>query len=80
MDLTLTKDVRITERVMFQFGASAFNVANHPIFDQPVADLANPNFGLITAEVAPPTSILRAFVPGTAPSPRFVEIRGVVRY
>lgn len=80
MDLSLMKSVRIKERLTFSFGASAFNIANHPNFDQPVADLANPNFGLITAEVAPPTSILGAFVPGTAASPRFVEIRGVVRF
>ena len=38
------------------------------------------NFGRITAEVAPPTSILGAFVPGTAASPRFVEIKGVIRF
>ena len=80
MDLALTKSVRIKERLTFSFGAQAYNVANHPNFDQPVADLANPNFGLITAEVAPPTSILGAFVPGTAASPRFIEIKGVLRF
>jgi len=80
MDLALTKTVRIKERLTFSFGAQAYNIANHPNFDQPVADIANPNFGLITAEVAPPTSILGAFVPGTAASPRFIEIKGVIRF
>jgi hypothetical protein len=80
MDLALMKSVRLKERLTFSFGAQAYNIANHPNFDQPVADLANPNFGLITAEVAPPTSILGAFVPGTAASPRFIEIKGVIRF
>jgi outer membrane receptor protein involved in Fe transport len=80
MDLALMKSVRIKERLTFSFGAQAYNIANHPNFDQPTADLANPNFGRITAEVAPPTSILGAFVPGTAASPRFVEIKGVIRF
>jgi hypothetical protein len=30
--------------------------------------------------VAPPTSLLGAFVPGTAASPRFVEIKGIFRF
>jgi hypothetical protein len=80
MDLSLMKSIRIKERLTFTFGAQAYNIANHPNFDQPVGDLANPNFGRITAEVAPPTSILGAFVPGTAASPRFLEIKGTLRF
>jgi hypothetical protein len=80
MDLALMKSIRIKERLTFSFGAQAYNIANHPNFDQPVGDLANPNFGRIEAEVAPPTSILGAFVPGTAASPRFVEIKGMIRF
>jgi hypothetical protein len=74
------KDVRITERVTFSFGAQAYNVFNHPNFDQPVSDISNPLFGSSIAEVAPPTSLLGAFVPGTAASPRFVEIKGIIRF
>jgi hypothetical protein len=80
VDLALMKDVRITEHVTFSFGAQVFNILNHPNFDQPVADISNPNFGFSTAEVAPPTSLLGAFVPGTAASPRFLEIKGLVRF
>ena len=79
-DMALMKDVRITERFTFSFGAQAYNVFNHPNFDQPVGDIANPLFGSSVAEVAPPTSLLGAFVPGTAASPRFVEIKGVLRF
>jgi hypothetical protein len=80
VDIALMKDIRIKEHVTFSFGAQAYNAFNHPNFDQPVADISNPNFGLITAEVAPPTSLLGAFVPGTAASPRFVEIKGIIRF
>jgi hypothetical protein len=79
-DMALMKDVRITEHVTFSFGAQAYNVFNHPNFDQPVSDISNPLFGTTVAEVAPPTSLLGAFVPGTAASPRFVEIKGVIRF
>ena len=78
--MALTKDIRIKENVVFSFGAQAYNLFNHPNFDNPVADISNPLFGLSTAEVAPPTSLLGAFVPGTAASPRFLEIKGSIRF
>jgi hypothetical protein len=44
------KDVAITEHVTFSFGAAAYNLLKHMNFDQPVADIANPQFALsITA-------------------------------
>jgi hypothetical protein len=79
MDLALMKDIKITERVTFSFGAQAFNALNHPNFDQPVNDIGNPSFGQIQAQVGPPTSILGAFVGGSN-SPRFLEIRGMIRF
>src|SRR5579884_3812894 len=79
MDLALMKDVKITERVTFSFGAQAFNVLNHPNFDQPINDINNSNFGQIQAQVGPPTSILGSFVGGSN-SPRFLEIRGLLRF
>ena len=79
MDLALMKDIAITERVTFSFGAQAFNVLNHPNFDQPVGDLGSNQFGSITTSVGTPTSILGAFV-GGGNAPRFVEIKGVLRF
>jgi len=73
------KDVKISERVLFSFGAQAFNVLNHPNFDQPVNDINNPSFGQIQSMVGTPTSILGAFVGGNN-SPRFIEIRGTLRF
>jgi hypothetical protein len=78
-DLALMKEVAITEHVTFSFGAQAYNVFNHPNFDQPVNDVSNPLFGSSIAAVGPPTSLLGSFV-GAGSSPRFVEIRGSVRF
>src|SRR5581483_6952976 len=79
MDLALMKDIKLTERMTFSFGAQAFNVLNHPNFDQPVNDIGNPSFGQIQTQVGPPTSILGAFVGGSN-SARFLEIRGLIRF
>ncbi len=79
IDMALMKDVRITERLAFSFGVQAYNLFNHSNFDQPVNDIANPQFGSSIASVGPPTSLLGSFV-GAGSSPRFVEIKGLVRF
>ena len=81
VDTALMKDVAITERVTFSFGAHAYNLFNHVNFDQPVNDIAAPSsvFGYTVAAVGPPTSLLGSFV-GAGSSPRFVEIKGLVRF
>ncbi len=79
VDLSVMKSVAITEHVSFSFGATAFNLFNHPNFDQPVDDIANPNFGSSINNVGPPTSLLGSFV-GAGSSPRFLEIKGVLRF
>jgi Carboxypeptidase regulatory-like domain/TonB-dependent Receptor Plug Domain len=56
-----------------------FTRSNHTNFDQPVADISNPQFGSSIAAVGPPTSLLGSFV-GAGSSPRFVEIKGVIRF
>jgi len=78
-DIALMKDVRFGEHVTFSFGAQAYNAFNHPNFDQPVADISNPVFGSSIANVGPPTSLLGSFV-GAGSSPRFLEIKGIVRF
>lgn len=79
VDLALMKDVRIKERLTFSFGAQAYNVLNHTNFDQPVNDISNPLFGSSIAAVGPPTSLLGSFV-GAGSSPRFIEIKGMIRF
>ena len=78
-DVALMKDVAITEHVTFTFGAQAYNIFNHPNFDQPVNDISNPLFGSSIAAVGPPTSLLGSFV-GAGSSPRFLEIKALVRF
>jgi outer membrane receptor protein involved in Fe transport len=79
VDLSLTKDIRIKEHFVLSLGAQAFNLFNHANFDQPVGDLSNPLFGSIINTVGPPTSLLGSFV-GAGSSPRFLEIKGMVRF
>lgn len=49
VDLSLLKSFAVRESMRLQFRAEAFNLANHPNFGLPVADLASPNFGRILA-------------------------------
>jgi hypothetical protein len=76
-DLTVTKNFKIPgwEGSTFTVGAQAFNVLNHPNFDQPVADVASSDNGRIVRTVNPPTSIYGAFL-GADSSPRTVQIIG----
>lgn len=79
MDLALMKDVAITEKLHFSFGAQAYNLINHPNFDQPINDINNSQFGQIQSQVGTPTSILGSFVGGNN-SPRFIEIKGMFNF
>jgi hypothetical protein len=75
-DLTVMKDFHVPhwEGAEFQVGAQAFNILNHPNFDQPQQNIDSPQFGYSTATVASPTSIFGSFL-GANASPRAVQIR-----
>jgi hypothetical protein len=47
-DLAVLKDVRITERINFQFRAEFFNLFNQVNFGNPTTSLSSGNFGRIT--------------------------------
>src|SRR5579884_1730430 len=85
MDLSVTKDFRVRERLMFRIGATAYNVFNHPNFDQPDHDLANGlvkdggTFGQIISTAGPPTSIFGAFV-GSQNAPRALQFKAEVKF
>jgi hypothetical protein len=75
-DLSLMKSVRARlwgEGQQFVVGASFYNILNHPNFDQPVGDIANPQFGQIIEAVSPPTSILGSGLGGDS-SPRQIQL------
>ncbi|MGE5207601.1 MAG: carboxypeptidase regulatory-like domain-containing protein [Chlamydiota bacterium] len=74
-DFTVLKDIPIPgwEGGKIQVGAQFFNLLNHPNFDQPVADISNPQFGSIIQTVSVPTSVLGSFLGGDA-SPRVIQL------
>ncbi len=53
VDMSLVRDFQISGEVRMQFRAEVFNVANHPNFGLPVADLNSVNFGRIFSAAAP---------------------------
>jgi hypothetical protein len=55
-------------------GLQFFNLFNQPNFDQPVGDVANPQFGSIITTVSTPTSVLGSFLGGDA-SPRMIQLK-----
>jgi hypothetical protein len=61
IDSQLTRDIRVKERMVFNFGIQAYNLLNHPNFANPTttggASLSSSSFGLITTTLGPPTSI-----------------------
>jgi len=74
-DLSLLKNFHLGalgEAGRISFGITAFNVFNHPNFDQPVGDVADPAFGTIVSTVNPPTSIYGSFL-GADASPRLLQ-------
>jgi len=60
-------------------GLQFFNLFNHHNFDNPVADVNSPRFGLITRTVNTPTSILGSFLGGDA-SPRLIQLKAEFKF
>ena len=73
-DLTISKAFPIPhwESGRILVGVSAFNLFNHPNFDQPSGDVVDPNFGNIVSTVNGPTSIYGSFL-GADSSPRLIQ-------
>jgi len=74
-DFTVMKFTNIPhwEQGKLGIGFQFFNILNHPNFDQPTRDIANPYFGSITRALSTPTSILGSFLGGDA-SPRLIQL------
>ncbi len=74
-DMTISKEFHIPgwEKGVFSIGATAYNLFNHPNFDQAVGDVAAGGLlGTIILPVNPPTSIYGSFLGGDA-SPRVLQ-------
>jgi hypothetical protein len=80
-NLTVMKNFAIPhwESAKFSVGIQAFNLFNHPNFDQPIADVANPQLGSIVQTVSTPTSILGSFLGGNA-SPRLIQVKASLNF
>ncbi|MCC6344644.1 MAG: TonB-dependent receptor [Bryobacterales bacterium] len=50
IDLTLSKNFRVTERARVEFRASSYNFLNHPVFSSPDTTLGNATFGRISGQ------------------------------
>jgi hypothetical protein len=75
-DFTLLKYIRIPrwESGKLAVGAQAYNVLNHPSFDNPIANTsAGSQFGTIIKTVGPPTSILGSSLGGDS-SVRMIQL------
>ena len=61
------------ESAKLAIGVQAFNVLNHPNFDNPMANISDSHFGEVERAIGPPTSLLGAFLGGDA-SPRMLQL------
>jgi hypothetical protein len=74
-DFSLRKNFRVTERMALQLGANAYNVLNHPNFQNPVNATGDGpgTFGTILQTTAPPTTPYGAFA-GALASARILQV------
>jgi hypothetical protein len=73
-DFSVQKDFRITESgITFTLGANAFNILNHPNFDNPVTNAASSRVGQFFETVTPPNSPYGNFQ-GAAVSGRVLQL------
>jgi hypothetical protein len=74
-DLNLRKTFKITERFAFALGANAFNILNHPNFQNPQSSNLSSSFGNSTALVVSPTTPYGAFA-SAAEGMKIVQVFG----
>jgi hypothetical protein len=77
MDMGLFKTFKITEGVQLGVGAQAYNVFNHPNFQNPDSTLGDSTFGQISAMQPMPTSPYGVFL-GFDSSVRVVQVSGKI--
>ena len=79
MDMGLFKNFKLGERVQFGLGAQAYNVFNHPNFQNPDGLLGDSTFGMINAMQPMPTSPYGVFL-GFDSSVRVVQVSGKITF
>lgn len=73
IDMSLFKNFKFGERLTFGLGAQAFNVFNHPNFNNPDSTLGDSTFGMINSMTPMPTSPYGTFL-GFDSSVRVVQV------
>jgi hypothetical protein len=79
-DLTIVKSFKLPflgEAGKVNLGATAYNLFNHPSFDNPDPSIDDTTFGLSTQAANPPTSIYGAFLGGDS-SVRIIQFTGKI--
>lgn len=71
-DFNAMKNFSLTERFKLRVGVNMFNVFNHPNFENPISNIANPAFGQLLATVSPATSPYGSFQ-GAGVSGRLIQ-------
>jgi hypothetical protein len=79
MDMGLFKTFTVHERFTLGIGAEAYNVFNHPNFDNPDSNLADATFGQISTMLSVPTSPYGNFL-GFDSSPRVVQLSAKLKF
>jgi hypothetical protein len=79
MDMSVFKNFEIKEHLSTGIGLQAFNVFNHPNFNNPDSALGYPTFGNITTQPSVPTSPYGNFL-GFNASPRVVQLTAKVTF
>ena len=79
MDMALFKTIRLKERATFGIGMSAYNVFNHPNFNNPDSTLGDGTFGQVTGTLGVPTSPYGNFL-GFDSSVRVVQLSAKINF
>jgi hypothetical protein len=80
-DISVLKGFKVPglESGKFRVGAQAYNVLNHPNFQNPDFDFSSPTFGSIVSTASAPTSVFGSFLGGDS-SPRIVQLKAVFQF
>src|ERR1700691_2764021 len=80
-DLSVLKGFKLPrlESGKVQVGAQAYNILNHPNFQNPDFNVSSPTFGSIVSTASTPTSVFGSFLGGDA-SPRIIQLKAVFQF
>lgn len=80
-DLALLKGFKLPrlESGKVQVGVQAYNILNHPNFQNPGFNFSAPGFGTVTQTASSPTSVFGSFLGGDS-SPRILQLKATFQF